>query len=173
MTFRAIDSWGAESELGVIRITVTPGSQPSTPSQPNKPSQPPPGLQPPADATAPSLELLAPSSLTLRTALRDGIRFTTTTNEAGRVVVRVFVDRATARRLKIKKNATGPVVVGSLARDIAAGETVVKVKLSRKARTRIKLSTRVKLRILASITDSAGNIRTRAFRITLKGKRPA
>jgi hypothetical protein len=166
MTFRAIDSWGAESELGVIRITVTPAPQPSTPSQP------PPVAQPAADATAPSLELVAPSSLTLRTALRDGVRFTTTTNEAGRVVVRVFVDRATARRLKIKKNATGPVVVGSLARDIAAGETVVKVKLSGKARTRMRLATRVKLRIVAKITDSAGNIRTQAFRITLKGKLP-
>jgi hypothetical protein len=149
----------------VIRITVTRVPQPSTPSQP-------PVLRPPADTTAPSLELLAPSSLTLRTALRDGIRFTTTTNEAGRIVVRVFVDRATARRLKIKKNATGPVVVGSLARDIAAGATVVKVKLSRKARTRMRLATRVKPRVVASITDSAGNIRTRAFRITLKGKLP-
>ena len=129
-------------------------------------------MQPPADATAPSLVLVAPSSLTLRTALRDGIRFTTTTNEAGRVVVRVLVDRATARRLKITKNARGPVVVGSLARDIAAGKTVMKVKLSRKARTRMRLATRVKLRVVANITDSAGNIRTRAFRITLKGKRP-
>ena len=160
MTFRAVDSRGAESELGVIRITVTAAPQPSTPSQP------------PADATAPSLALVAPSSLTLRTALRDGLRFRATTNEAGRVFVRVFVDRATARRLKIKKNATGPVVVGSLARDIAAGKTVVKVKLSRKARTRMRLATRVKLRIVANITDSAGNIRTRAFRITLKGKLP-
>jgi hypothetical protein len=168
MTFLAVDSWGAESELGVVRITVTPAPQPGTPSRPGTPSQPPPVSQPFSDVTAPSLELLLPSSLALRTALRRGIRFTATASEAGRVVVLVSVDRATARRLKIKKNATGPVVVASLARFIAAGDTVVTVKLPRKARNRLKSVTRVKLRIVATITDSAGNDRSRTLRITLK-----
>jgi hypothetical protein len=62
------------------------------------------------------------------------------------------------------------VVVGSLARDIGIGKTVVNVKLSRKARSRLKRATRVKLRILAKLTDSAGNVRTETLRITLKRK---
>jgi hypothetical protein len=143
MTFRAIDSWGAQSELGLIRITV-------------------------ADVTAPSLELVASSALTLRTALRRGVRFTATTNEAGRIAVRVLVDRRTARRLRIKKNAEGPVVVGSLTRDIALGETVVNVKLKRRIRSRLMRAARVKLRIVATITDAAGNVQTETLRITLK-----
>jgi len=161
MTFVAVDAWGAESELGVIHITVTSAPKPPPPP-------PPPSSSPPSDVTAPTLDLLAPSSLSLRTALRRGLRLTVTSDEAGRLVVRALVSRKTARQLKIKKNAHGPVVVGRLARDIAAGETVVKLKLLRKARSKLKHVKTVKLRIVAKITDAAGNVRTETLRLTLK-----
>jgi hypothetical protein len=169
MSFYAIDSRGAESELGVVTITVTPAPQPpAPPPSPGPTTQSQPIPHAPLDVTAPSLELVAPSSLTLRTARRRGLRFTATTNEAGHIVARAFVDRKTARRLKIKRNPTGPVAVGALARDIGAGETVLKINLSRKARGRLKRAPKVKLRIIASITDSTGNVRTQTLRITLK-----
>jgi hypothetical protein len=169
MTFRAQDAWGAESELGLITITVTPKPQPSPQPQPQpQPAQTP---RPQPDLTAPTLDLTPPSGLKLRDALRHGIRIAVTTNETGRLVVRAFVDRKTARRLRIKKNASRDVMVGSLARDITAGKTTVKVTLSRKARSRMKVARRVKLRIVIKITDPAGNVRTRTLRITLKGKR--
>ena len=164
LTFQAIDDWGAESDLGVIRITVTPAPRAQSGPQPTPQRQPP-------DVTAPTLDLLTSSSMSLRTALRGGIRFTAATDEAGRLVVRVFVDRRTARRLGIKKNATRRVVVGSLTRDITTGETVVRVKLSRKARSRLKRAARVKLQIVVRITDSSGNVGTNTFRITLQRKR--
>jgi Bacterial Ig domain len=169
MTFRAYDSWDAESELGLITITVT--SAPSPPPQPSPQPQPNPPPQP--DVTAPTLELVPPSALTLRTALRRGLRFAVTSNEAGRLVVRAFVSRKTARRLKINRNARGPVVVGRLARDIAAGEAAVKVKLSRKARSKLRHATSVKMRIVAKITDAAGNARTEALSLTLGARAAA
>ena len=143
MSFQAIDSWGAQSALGLITITVT-------------------------DVTAPSLGLLAPSALTLRTALRRGVRFTATTNEAGRLRARAFISRGTARRLKIDRHATSRVVVGSLARDVVAGDTVVEIKLARRARIRMKDASQVKLRIVAEVKDSAQNVGTETVRITLK-----
>jgi Big-like domain-containing protein len=154
MTFQALDTWDEPSGLGVIRITVTPAPTPHP--------------APPPDVTAPTLELLAPSSLNLRTTLRRGIQFTVTSDEPGRLVVRALVTRKVARQLKIKKNATGPVAVGRLARDIAAGQTVVKVKLLRTARNKLKHAKRVKLRIVATITDAAGNERAETLRLTLK-----
>jgi Calx-beta domain len=122
------------------------------------------------DLTAPSLAFGASSVQSLRTALRRGIRCSLTTNEAGHLVVRAYVDRRTARRLKIKPNARRDVVVGTLERDLAHGKAVVRVKLSRKARSRMKAATRVKVRILAQITDLAGNVRSRTIRITLRRK---
>jgi hypothetical protein len=51
------------------------------------------------------------------------------------------------------------VVVGRLVRDIAAGESVVRVKLLGKARSKLERVTTVRLRIVAKITDAAGEVR--------------
>jgi hypothetical protein len=120
------------------------------------------------DRTAPVLELARPTSSSLRSALARGVTLAAKTSEAGRIAVRLLVDRKTARRLRIKKHARGPVVVGSLARDIAVGETVLQVKLSRGARRRLERSARVQLGVVATLTDPAGNARTKTLRIRLK-----
>jgi len=150
MGFQVIDEWRAPSAAGRIAITVTPA--------------PPPGSGPngSADKQAPRLDLAAPSSLRARKALRRGIRFTATASEAGRLVVQALVDRATARRLGIDRE------VGSLARDVAAGETTVRLKLDRRARKRLKRLDEVRLRLIVRISDAAGNTRTARLKITLK-----
>jgi hypothetical protein len=88
---------------------------------------PPAGRPAPRDVTPPALDLSAPRRSALRRALRRGVALTAATGEAGRLVVRIAVDPRTARRLRISRNATGPVVVGRRATEIRAGETVVRV----------------------------------------------
>jgi hypothetical protein len=59
------------------------------------------------------------------------------------------------------------VAVASLKREIAAGETVLTLKLSRQARRRLKPAARVDVRIVAKIADAAGNARTTTLRVKL------
>lgn len=159
MTFRAMDERRAQTQ-GSIRITVTPAPEPG--------SEPEPGSPPPSDAAAPALGLTAPSSSRLRTALRRGLRTTVTTDEAGSVSVRVLVARRAARRLGFATAAPGAVTVASLKREVAAGEAVLTLRLSREARRRLKRAARIDVRIVATIADAAGNARTTTVRVTLK-----
>jgi hypothetical protein len=159
MTFRATDSWRARSALGSIRIAVTPAPQPST--------EPGPSPQPPPDVTAPTLVLLAPSAPSLQRTLASGLRITAKTNEAGSIAARALVTRSAARRLGIAKNPRGAVTLASLKRQVAAGKTVLTVKLTRKARTRLARAGRAQLRFVATIRDSAGNARTRTLKLKL------
>ncbi len=160
MAFRAMDERRAQSAPGSIRITVTPASLPGP--------EPEPGTPPPSDATAPVLALSAPSRMGLRAALRRGLRTTATTDEPGSVSVRVLVARTTARRLGLATARPGAVAVASLKREIAAGETVLTLKLSRQARRRLKRAAAVDVRIVATIADTAGNTRTTTLRVKLK-----
>jgi hypothetical protein len=166
ITFRATDEWGLISDDAVATITVKPAPKPPVKTQPSPHphTTPPPA---PADKVAPSLTLLAPSSLASRSALRHGIAFTASTNEAGLLSVQVFVGRATARRYRIDRHATSRVLVGTLERELAKGDNAVKVKLFRKARKRLKKAPSVRLRMIARVADMAGNRRTERLRITL------
>ena len=58
--------------------------------------------------------------------------------------------------------------MGSLARDVVAGVTVVKIELARRARNRMKHASQVKLRSVAEVKDTADNVGTETVRITLK-----
>jgi hypothetical protein len=151
MTYAVVDEWKLASAPRQVTITVT-----AAPGQP--------ALT--ADKTAPTLELLARTPLRARTALRRGIRLTATASEAGRIVIEAFVGRRTARSLGIDRQ------VGSLARNLAAGKTTLKLRLYRKARKELANLEKVRLRLVARMVDTAGNLRTRRLRITLKNKRP-
>jgi hypothetical protein len=140
-----------------------PQQSPQAQESPQTQQSPAPG----PDVTAPSLVLDPPSGLTVRRALRHGIRFKAAIGEASHVVLRAFVDRRTAHRLKINRRAVRDVMVGSLSRQLAAGTTTLRLTLSRKAQRRMRGATRVKLRIVATSTDTAGNTGTQALRITL------
>jgi hypothetical protein len=163
ISYTATDSWGVESDAASATITVTPAPEPPAQPQPKPKPKPKPKPQPLVDRKAPSLTLSAPASLS---SLRRAFQLTATTDEAGRLTIDVFVSAATARRYGIDKHATARVRVATLERDVAAGTNAVKLKLSRKARKRLKHATDVKLRVFATITDAAGNDRTRRTHIT-------
>lgn len=147
MTFAVVDEWKLASAPRKVTITVTPkpGQRPLT-----------------ADKTAPRLKLLARSPLRSRSALRRGIRLRATASEAGRIVIEAFVSRKTARGLGIDTR------VGSLARNLGAGKTTLKLRLYRDVRGRLANLKRVKLRLVARMVDAAGNLSTKGLRIRLK-----
>jgi hypothetical protein len=156
MTFAAVDYWDVSSKVGKVTIRVKQGSGTGTTN---------PGSR---DRRAPSLAIDAPSSVEIDRALRRGILFTARTNEAGRLAVKLYVGPRTARRFSLKKHATHRVRVGKVARHVVAGKTVVSVKLSRRARARLKQAGTVRLILVAKLSDAAGNVRTKRVTIVLR-----
>ena len=156
MTFAAVDYWHVSSKVGRITISVGQGSGSGTSTTPGS-----------GDRTAPSLHINAPSSLELGAALRRGILFSARTNESGRLAVKLYVGRKTARRFSLTKHLADRVGVGKAARHILAGKTVVRVKFSRRARIRLKKAGTVRITLVATLSDAAGNARTRRARIVL------
>jgi len=145
MTFAVVDEWHLAARPPKVTITVTP-----------KPGQ----RALTGDKAAPRLKLVARSPLRSR-ALRRGLRLTATASEPGRIVIEALVSRATAQDLGIDTH------VGSLARDIGAGKTSLRLKLDRDARSRLATLKRVKLKLVARLVDDAGNLRTKRLRVKI------
>jgi Bacterial Ig domain len=143
MTFAVIDEWRLASAKRKVTITVTPG----------------PGRALSRDKTAPRLRLKA---LRSRSSLRRGIRLKATASEAGRVVIEAFVGPATALDLGIDRR------VGTLARDLAAGKSTLRLRLDRDVRSQLATLRSVKLRLVAHMVDAAGNVRAKRLRIKLR-----
>jgi SpoIVB peptidase S55 len=120
--------------------------------------------------SGPNLNLGGKSAFKLSSALKHGLKLTLRTSEAGRATVKALVDRKTARRLKIKKNAKGPVVVATATKRVHSGRNAVKLTFTKKARKRLKHAKRVKLAVRASIRSVEGNTATDRFNLTLKRK---
>jgi hypothetical protein len=142
----------AEVVTGSLSIPVAvPGDE-----DPQQPSEP------------PALDLGGKSKLKLATALRKGLRMTVTSSTPGALVARAYVDKKTARRLKINKHAKHAVVVASVAKVIGEGRSHVTLKFTRKAKKRLRHAKRVKLTLRASITDLEGNRATDRAKLVLK-----
>ena len=146
MTFAVVDEWKLASAERKVSITVTraPGQRPRS-----------------ADKTRPTLRLQALPPLRPRAVLRRGVRLKANASEPGRLVVEAFVSAKTAGRLGIETR------VGSLARDLTAGETKMRLRLYRDVRGPLATLDRVRLRLVARMVDTAGNLRTKRMRITL------
>jgi hypothetical protein len=86
-----------------------------------------------------------------------------TASEAGRIAIEAFISPPTARRADIDDRR-----VGSLVRDVKAGKNTLKLKLYRKARTKLADLRRVKIQIVARLVDAAGNLRTKRLKLTLQ-----
>jgi Bacterial Ig domain len=143
MTFAVTDEWKLVSAKRKVTITVTPGK----------------GRALTGDKTAPRLRLKA---LRSRSSLRRGLRLKATASEAGRVVIEAFLGSATALDLGIDRR------VGTLARDLSAGETKLRLRLDPDARAQLATLRRVRLRLVAHMVDAAGNVRTKRLRIKLR-----
>jgi hypothetical protein len=127
------------------------------------PCEPPPGLPP-------TIAIGGKSAFKLATALRRGIKLTLRSSDAGRLTVKALVDRRTARRLKLKKNAKGAVAVASASKRVHAGRNTVTLVFTKKARKRLRQATRVKLAIRATLRSAEGSGGTDRFALTLKRK---
>lgn len=159
MTFAAVDYWKVSSKVGTITIKVTKASGGGGGG----------GGSGPTDHRAPRLRLDVPRRLDLASTLADGILFTAKTNEISRLVVSLYVSRHTAHRFGIKRHAKTRVRVGRAVSHLIPGKAVVAVKLSRKARAKLTDARRVRLTLVAKVSDAAGNVRTRRATITLRG----
>ena len=124
----------------------------------------------PEPSPGPDLNVTGKASAPLATSLKKGLHLTVRTSAPGRLVVKVTVDKKTARRLHLKKNAKAPVVVAALTKVIGDGRSRVTVKFTKAAKRHLKHAKRVKLAIKATITDLDGNRTTDRTKMTLTRK---
>lgn len=151
--YRVFDERGAESNVAVLNITVDP-----------KVVKP----KPRPDTAAPGLDLARAGGQKLGAVRKKGLKLELTSDEAGTMTIVVSVSKATARKLKIKPKAKGPVVIGRVTRAVSAGENRITVKLTRKARKRLAGRSKVKLSLSVSVVDAAGNTGKDTLQITLR-----
>jgi Bacterial Ig domain len=164
VTYRASDA-STQSNVGAVSITVTAPSGGGGGGGGGGGTAPPPVVTP--DVTPPAL-FLRPPSTALRRALRRGLVVTLRASEPARAEIRLRISKRDARRLGINRKAKKPVVVGRLTRTLSTGETKLVVKLTRKARRKLARVRSVKLTLIVTITDAAGNARRATRVLTLR-----
>lgn len=153
------DDGAMQSPVRAIAITVTAPPPPLPP--------PPPVVVTPKDVSAPLFSLTSPKQK-LGDARTRGLRLGETSNEAGTLTFTVKVSKSTARKLRIKPKAKGPVTVGTLTRPVGAGKQNVVIKLTAKARKSLKRARKVTFLITARLVDAAANPTTHTMTMTLK-----
>jgi hypothetical protein len=111
-----------------------------------------------ADLTPPAAAMRTFIRQRIPTALARGVRVRVTCKEACGISVALSVDRQTAKRLGLDTR-TSPVVIGTAtATRIVAGNTVLRVKLSKKVKAALKKSTRsVTTNFQVLVSDASGN----------------
>jgi hypothetical protein len=167
-TYRATDGT-AQSAPETVSLTVRPKpSDPGTGTGGGGGNPPPPPPPPPVDTKAPSASAALAKAQKLAAALAKGLGLAITLDEAATVKVTLTVDKATARKLKLDPKAKKAVVVGTLTKSLSAGRSAVTVKLTAKARKALKKAKSVKLGVLLSAKDAAGNTGAKTAGVTLK-----
>src|SRR3954454_12540681 len=154
IVYAAEDEFGLDSADATATLTVTPSITVTPPQHPR-------------DTTLPTVAL-SHAKQRISNARAHGVALTETSSEPGTLSVAVSVDKRTARRLKIKRNARSRVVIGRLTRALGAGPTTVHVRLSPKARKALKRARKVKLLITVVVTDAAEIATTRTMSVTLR-----
>ena len=123
---------------------------------------PPPPPPPPSDTTAPGVTIkISPPRLAL--ALKNGVPARLACNEACQARVQLKLAAATAARLKL------PAVVGTASKALAAGAaSKVTVKLKPAAKRKLAKLRSVRLTLVVTAKDAAGNVRTASKGLTLR-----
>ena len=147
--YRVRDDRGAGSNIAMVNITVGPVVNPS-------------------DRVPPTVDLAADGKQRLKAVRRHGLKLKVTCNELAFGRIEVWVSKSTARQLKIRPKARGPVRIGWVSTAIASGESRITVELGRKARKRLKSARKVKLLVTAHFNDEAGNTAEDTLQMTLK-----
>ena len=151
------DDGALQSPSRAITVTVT-----APPSPP-----PPPVAATPKDTSPPVFSLAHPKQK-LGDARSQGIKLVETSNEPGTLKVTITVDKKTARKLRIKPNAKGPVTIGTLTRTVGVGKQSVAIKLTSSARKALKRARKVTCLVTVRLADAAGNVTTHTVTLTLK-----
>ena len=89
----------------------------------------------------------------LKAVLAKGLAVTASCSEPCTLKLQLVIDKKTAKKLKLGKK---PTVIGTLTRSLA-GSAKLKIKLTGKAKKRLKKAKSVKLSVRAVATDPAGN----------------
>jgi hypothetical protein len=121
----------------------------------------------PPDTRAPLLRILAGKAPKLGRALKNGLGVRLSTDEAGAASVVARVSGRTARGLKVVGSAK-VVVVARGKRALQVGTQRIGAKFTRKAKKKFKRVRKLKLQIVAKITDAAGNAAVKRRKLTLK-----
>ena len=96
--------------------------------------------------------------------LAKGLLLTASCSEPCTLKLQLIADKKTAKQLKLGRK---PTVVGTLTRSVS-GTAKLKVRLTGKAKQRLKRAKSVKLTLRAVATDAAGNAASRTAKVTLK-----
>jgi hypothetical protein len=88
-------------------------------------------------------------------------------NERAKASLTLTIDHATARKLKLRRNAKRRVTVGRARRVVASGRSAVVVRLTAGARKAIRQTRRLRLLVTVTLTDGSGNAATRRRTVTL------
>jgi hypothetical protein len=161
IVYRVRDPRGATSNEAILNIIV---------GNPPAPAKTPPLQQPatPPDTTAPVTSIAPVAGQKLRAVRAKGLKLILTSSEAGKITVKAFVSKATARRLKLKRKPRRLVLIGSAQRSMQAGSNSITVTLTSKAKKALRRVRKIKLSLVTVATDNAGNRRTQSRTLTLR-----
>ena len=130
----------------------------------------PPSSQPEAaaDVTGPQLTVRGRTAVRLRVAIRQGLRVRVRCSESCGIVIQLRLGARAAKRLGL---GTGrkPVIVGRASAFLqAAGGSSVVTELRRRVKRALFKATTVRLDVVVTASDMAGNATSSARRVTLK-----
>jgi hypothetical protein len=148
-------SGGRLNALGAIRL-ADPAAKPSPPASASTPSG--------ADRRPPLLSLRIRSRQRLRSVLRHGLRLRARCSEPCTLSLRLLLDARAARRVHLSRAA----VVGRGTESVASSAKRIVIRLSRRARRKLRSARRLRLVVSAVAIDRAGNARRGKLRISLR-----
>jgi hypothetical protein len=126
-------------------------------------------LPPAPDRTKPRVSFSGASKLRLRVLLKKGYTFKFRCNEACRASATLLIDKKTARRVALKRRARSAVTVGKASMRLRPpGLKKMTVKLSRKAKAKLKRARSGKLTLRLAVSDAVGNTTKKTKSIRLK-----
>jgi hypothetical protein len=157
-TYGFRDSFLGISNSGTMSITVTGQPAAAVPTPTPTPTTSAPVVVPSKDTTAPVVTLKNASK-------KQAVSIAVTTNESATATLTLALDKATARKLKLKSRT-----IGTAKATLQPGTSKLKVKLSTKAAKKLKTLKQAKLTVTAVVTDAAGNTATKTLAVTVKQK---
>jgi hypothetical protein len=135
---------------------------------PAPPAPPPP--PPVADKRAPRPSLALVRRQKLKVALAKGLKLRVKCDEPCAWKVSATIDAKTAKKLKLikKKSRAKSFKVGAASLKLGTGTRTATLKFTRKSKPKLKKLKSVKLSLVATVTDAAGNRAKKTFKVTVK-----